>query len=132
MSRETNQSRSKERPGKRSKGSRESRSGKMTLLEWILKQNNTPGWRTGASSGERHPQITQEAIEAAEAGLKDGSLQVFAGPLHRESYNPDGSEKDVLDLAEGEAFAESDVAGGKTSAPYFDYIVDGITVVSDQ
>ena len=33
-------------------------------MEWILKQNNTPGWRTGASSGERHPQITQEAIEA--------------------------------------------------------------------
>ena len=75
---------------------------------------------------------TQEAIEAAEAGLKDGSLQVFAGPLHGVSYNPDGSEKDVLDLAEGEAFIESDVAGGKTSAPYFDYIVDGITVVSDQ
>ena len=75
---------------------------------------------------------TQEAIEAAEASLKDGSLQVFAGPLHGVSYNPDGSEKDVLDLAEGEAFIESDVAGGKTSAPYFDYIVDGITVVSDQ
>lgn len=36
----------------------------MTLLEWILEQNNTPGWRTGVSSGERHPQITQEAIEA--------------------------------------------------------------------
>lgn len=33
-------------------------------MEWILKQNNTPGWRTGVSSGERHPQITQEAIEA--------------------------------------------------------------------
>ena len=37
---------------------------KMTLLEWILKQNDTPGWRTGAVSGERHPEITQEVIEA--------------------------------------------------------------------
>ena len=36
----------------------------MTLLEWILKQNNTPGWRTGAAAGERHPKIDQDAIEA--------------------------------------------------------------------
>ena len=36
----------------------------MTLLEWILKQNDTPGWRTGAVSGERHPRIGQDAIEA--------------------------------------------------------------------
>ncbi|MGN8876126.1 BMP family ABC transporter substrate-binding protein [Pseudoflavonifractor sp. HCP28S3_F10] len=70
---------------------------------------------------------TKEAIEAAEAGIKDGSQQVFAGPL--KGVNSNG---DTLELAEGESFAESDVAGGKTSAPYFDYIVEGVTVVSDQ
>ena len=70
---------------------------------------------------------TAEALEKAEAGLADGSIQVFAGPLT--GVNAAGDE---LNLAEGEAFVESDVAGGKTSAPYFDYIVDGITVVGEQ
>ena len=67
---------------------------------------------------------TQEALDEAEAALTDGSLQVFAGPLKGTNANGD-----TLELAEGESFVESDVAGGKTSAPYFDYIVEGITVV---
>ena len=70
---------------------------------------------------------TAEALAEAEAALADGSLQVFAGPLH--GVNSAGDE---LNLAEGESFVESDVASGKTSAPYFDYIVDGITVVGEQ
>ena len=70
---------------------------------------------------------TAEALAEAEAALADGSLQVFAGPLH--GVNSAGDE---LNLAEGETFVESDVASGKTSAPYFDYIVDGITVVGEQ
>ena len=72
---------------------------------------------------------TQEALEAAEAGLTDGSIQVFAGPLKGTSYNADGSVKEELNLAEGEFFNESDVAGGFNSAPRFDYIVEGITIV---
>ena len=70
---------------------------------------------------------TAEALEKAEAGLADGSIQVFAGP-----FTGTNAAGDELNLAEGEAFVESDVAGGKTSAPYFDYIVDGITVVGEQ
>lgn len=67
---------------------------------------------------------TQEALETAEAGLTDGSIQVFAGPLTGTNANGD-----TLNLAEGESFKESDVAGGFNSAPRFDYIVDGITIV---
>ena len=67
---------------------------------------------------------TQEALETAEAGLVDGSIQVFAGPLTGTNANGD-----TLELAEGEFFNESDVAGGFNSAPRFDYIVDGITIV---
>ncbi|MBS6954953.1 MAG: DUF2399 domain-containing protein [Enterocloster asparagiformis] len=48
----------------RGKRQRTAREGRITLLEWILEQNDTPGWRTGAVSGERHPEITGEAIEA--------------------------------------------------------------------
>lgn len=71
---------------------------------------------------------TKEALEQAEAGIKDGSVQVFAGPLHGVATNQDGTTTE-LNLAEGESFKESDVAGGQTSAPYFTYIVDGITIV---
>ena len=67
---------------------------------------------------------TQEALDAAEAGLVDGSIHVFAGPLTGTNGNGD-----ALNLAEGEFFNESDVAGGFNSAPRFDYIVEGITIV---
>ena len=68
---------------------------------------------------------TAQAIEEARAALLDGSLQVFAGPLT--GVNADG---ETLALAEGEHYAESDVANGGGSAPTFDYVVEGITVVS--
>ena len=64
---------------------------------------------------------TADAIEAAAAGIKDGSVQVFAGPLH--GVDAVGNE---LNLAEGEAYIENE----NSSAPSFAYIVDGITVLS--
>lgn len=64
---------------------------------------------------------TQAAIDKAAAGIKDGSVQVFAGPLH--GVNADGDE---LNLAKGESYTENE----KGSAPSFDYIIDGITVLS--
>lgn len=64
---------------------------------------------------------TAEAIEAAAAGLVDGSVHVFAGPLT--GTNASG---DTLDLAEGEFYAES----SEQSAPSFDFIVEGINVIS--
>ena len=68
---------------------------------------------------------TQDAIAAAEAALKDGTLEVFKADL--KGVNADGEE---VDLSQG--FQESDVADGQTSAPYFNYIVEGITEVSAQ
>ena len=64
---------------------------------------------------------TKEAIEKAAAGLADGSVQVFAGPLH--GKDADGNE---LNLAEGEYYKENE----KGSSPTFTYIVDGVTVLS--
>lgn len=72
---------------------------------------------------------TEDFLKAAEDGIMNGSIQVFSGPLKGTSYNADGSVKDELDLGEEEVFKESNVAGGKNSAPYFDYIVEGITIV---
>ena len=64
---------------------------------------------------------TKEAIEAAAKGIADGSVQVFAGPLH--GVDADGNE---LNLAEGEFYEENK----DSSAPSFAYVVDGITVLS--
>lgn len=64
---------------------------------------------------------TADAIKTAEAGLADGSVQVFAGPLH--GADADGNE---LNLAEGEFYVENE----NSSAPSFAYIIDGITVLS--
>lgn len=67
------------------------------------------------------PDGAADAIATAEAGLKDGTLQVFAGPLH--GVDADGNE---LDLGEGEHYTENETS----SAPSFAYIIDGITVLS--
>ena len=64
---------------------------------------------------------TQQAIEEAAQGLSDGTLQVFAGPLH----GVDGKGKE-LTLAEGEVYEEE--AGASSST--FSFVVDGITVLS--
>jgi len=64
---------------------------------------------------------TAEAIETAKAAIIAGTLHPFAGPLH--GVNGNGEE---LNLAEGEFFAESSTQ----SAPSFDYIIDGINILS--
>ena len=63
----------------------------------------------------------KEAVEAAAGELADGSRQVFTGPLH--GTDADGNE---LTLAPGEVFSEEE----DTAAPTFDYLVDGIIVLS--
>ena len=63
----------------------------------------------------------KEAVEAAAGELSDGSRQVFTGPLH--GTDADGNE---LTLAPGEVFSEEE----DTAAPTFDYLVDGIIVLS--
>jgi len=64
---------------------------------------------------------TAEAIETARAAIIAGTLHPFDGPLH--GVNGNGEE---LNLAEGEFFAESSTQ----SAPSFDYIIDGINILS--
>ena len=65
---------------------------------------------------------TAEKLAEVEAGIIDGSIHPFAGP-----WTGVSSTGDTLEMAEGEWFEESDVDGGKTSAPYFTWIIEGIT-----
>ncbi|MCL2807184.1 MAG: BMP family ABC transporter substrate-binding protein [Coriobacteriia bacterium] len=67
---------------------------------------------------------TQGAIDAAFAGIKAGTLQVFAGPLTGEGVNYDGSPA-VIDIPEGEFFQESYPG----SAPSWIYIIPGCNVI---
>lgn len=60
---------------------------------------------------------TQDALDAAQAALLDGSLQVFAGPL----TDQDGK----LIVAAGEFFDE----GSQASAPAWDHLLAGVTVI---
>ena len=66
---------------------------------------------------------TAEAIEAAAQGILSGA-HVFAGPLTGEGVDWDGNPV-YLDLADGEHFPESEAQ----SAPSFNYIISGITVI---
>ncbi|MCI8477778.1 MAG: BMP family ABC transporter substrate-binding protein [Oscillospiraceae bacterium] len=72
---------------------------------------------------------TKEALETAEAAIVDGSLEVFQGPMKGSAYDSNGNVSDTLELSETEAFQESDVAGGKNSAPSFCYVIEGITII---
>ena len=77
---------------------------------------------------------TQEAIDAAKAKLSDGSLKVF----DTKSFTVDGKElttylADVVDMGDFVPDTEAVVDGRfieseKRSAPYFNVIIDGITV----
>ena len=77
---------------------------------------------------------TQEAIEAAKAKLNDGSLKVF----DTKSFTVNGEEltnylADVVDMGDFVPDTEAVVDGRfieseKRSAPYFNVIIDGITV----
>ena len=64
---------------------------------------------------------TQEKLDEVAAGLKDGSVHVFAGPWTG-YYIWDNSE---YICAEGEWVEESETR----SAPYFGYIIEGITLL---
>ena len=64
---------------------------------------------------------TQEILDEVAAGIIDGSIHVFAGPWTGK-YIWDGSE---YKCAEGEWVEESK----DRSAPYFGYIIDGITLL---
>ena len=64
---------------------------------------------------------TEKAIAAAAAGLADGTVSVFAGPLY--GVDADGNE---LNLAEGSSYEENK----DRSAPSFAYLVEGITILS--
>ena len=60
---------------------------------------------------------TAEAIEAARQKILSG-WDVFTGPLHGVNW-----EGNILELSDGEVFVEPQ------SAPSFDFVLDGITVV---
>ena len=70
---------------------------------------------------------TAEKIIEVEAGLADGSINVFEGPYTGSGFAFGAETADTLVMAEGESFAESDVATGSTSAPSFYWIIEGIT-----
>ncbi len=67
---------------------------------------------------------TQEAIDAAAAELVSGERHVFDGPLTGVGQDADGNEI-TLDIPEGEYYHESE----EQSAPSFNYIIPGITIV---
>ena len=70
---------------------------------------------------------TQEKMDEVIAGLADGSINVFAGPWVGTGTAYGADAPDTLEMKEGEFFKESDVEDGQTSAPYFYWIIDGIT-----
>lgn len=70
---------------------------------------------------------TQEKMDEVIAGLADGSINVFAGPWVGTGTAYGADAPDTLEMKEGEFFKESDVEDGKTSAPYFYWIIEGIT-----
>ena len=68
-----------------------------------------------------HARWRPDGKQLAFNSVHDGSRQVFTGPLH--GTDADGNE---LTLAPGEVFSEEE----DTAAPTFDYLVDGIIVLS--
>ena len=70
---------------------------------------------------------TAEKLAEVEAALADGSLHPFDGPWTGTGLAFGAEEPDTKTMPEGEYFAESDVAGGMTSAPSFYWIIEGIT-----
>jgi len=65
---------------------------------------------------------TEEAINAAREKIISGELYVFTGPLHGVGTDWDGKTVEI-NLAEGEKYIEP------ASAPSWNYVVDGITVI---
>ncbi|MDR2197473.1 MAG: BMP family ABC transporter substrate-binding protein [Coriobacteriales bacterium] len=67
---------------------------------------------------------TKEAIDDASAKIISGELHVFSGPLTGEGVDFDGNPVSI-DLPEGDYYHEQE----ETSAPSWNYIVPGCTVV---
>ena len=70
---------------------------------------------------------TAEKLAEVEAALADGTIHPFDGPWTGTGLAFGAEEPDTKTMPEGEYFAESDVAGGMTSAPSFYWIIEGIT-----
>ena len=64
---------------------------------------------------------------AGEAGLADGSIHVFQGPWKGEGTAYGADAPDTKEMPADDWFKESDVEGGQTSAPYFYWVIEGIT-----
>lgn len=67
---------------------------------------------------------TQEAIDKALKAIKSGELKVFAGPLTGEGVDLDNKPVSI-DIPAGEHYKEQE----KASAPSWNYVVTGCTVV---
>ena len=70
---------------------------------------------------------TAEKIAEVEAGLADGSTHVFQGPWKGEGTAYGADAPDTKEMPADDWFKESDIEGGQTSAPYFYWIIEGIT-----
>lgn len=92
----------------------------------------TGGWGEGSVVlSELNEKIaapgTAEKLAEVEAGIVGGTVHPFAGPFTGTGMAYGATQADTLTVAEGEFYKESDVAGGKTSAPSFYWIIEGIT-----
>ena len=70
---------------------------------------------------------TAEKLAEVEAGIVAGTIHPFAGPFTGTGMAYGATQKDTLTIPAGDYYKESDVAGGKTSAPSFYWIIEGIT-----
>ena len=107
------------------------------LFDTVLAGNSpAKDWTAGMAEGavvvtELNTKIaapgTAEKMAEVIAGLGNGSINVFAGPWTGTGTAYGADAPDTKIMPEGEWFKESDVAGNQTSAPYFYWIIDGIT-----
>ena len=89
-------------------------------------------WTAGMKDGavvvtELNEAIAAEKIAEVEAGLADGSIHVFQGPWKGEGTAYGADAPDTKEMPADDWFKESDIEGGQTSAPYFYWIIEGIT-----
>ena len=113
---------------------------KATLEKFINGEEIPADYATGAKDGavmisalgESCAEGTQEAVDAAWAGIKDGSLNVFdcanftVGGEHLTSYTDSYGMNGAECIKDG-IFEESVIR----SAPYFDLRIDGITELNN-
>ncbi|MEG0765253.1 MAG: BMP family ABC transporter substrate-binding protein [Pseudoflavonifractor sp.] len=71
---------------------------------------------------------TAEKLAEVSKAIADGKVHPFEGPWTGTGLAFGAKDPDTKTMAAGEFYDESDVAGGKTSAPSFYWIIDGINV----